>query len=110
MADTLHPLDIRCDAPPFPVVGACRRLGFRSPLDVRWCRLSHFLAARSSRPSAPPGAQVLDTKPAQEETTCTCGEPLPKLEEYAITFVLERVADYRLGQCRRCGTMFWEEG
>ena len=109
MADTLHPLDIRCDAPPFPVVGACQRLGFRSPLDVRWCRLSRFLAARSSRPGTPPGAQVFDTKPAQE-TTCTCGEPLPKLEKYAITFVLEKVVDYRLGQCRRCGTMFWEEG
>jgi hypothetical protein len=35
---------------------------------------------------------------------------LPKLEKYAITFVLEKVADYLLGQCRRCGTLFWEEG
>ena len=109
MAGTLRPLDLRWDAHPFPVVGACRRLGFRSPLDVRWCRLSHFPAARSSRPSTPPGAQGFDTKPAPE-TTCTCGAPLPRLEEYAITFVLEKVADYRLGQCRRCGTMFWEEG
>jgi hypothetical protein len=109
MADTLHPLDIRCDAPPFPVVGACQKVGFRSPLDARWYRLSHFLAARSSRPSTPAGAQVFDTKLAQE-TTCTCGEPLPKQEKYAITFVLEKVADYLLGQCRRCGTMFWEEG
>ena len=109
MAGTLRPLDLSWDAPPFPVVGACHRLGFRSPLDVRWCRLNHFLAARSSRPSTPPGAQVFDTKPAPE-TTCTCGEPLPRLEKYAITFVLEKVADYRLGQCRRCGTMFWEEG
>ena len=109
MAGTLRPLDIRCDAPPSPVVGACQRLGFRSPPDVRWCRLSHFLAARSSRPSTPAAAQVFDTKPAQE-TSCTCDEPLPKLEQYAITFVLEKVADYRLGECRRCGTMFWEEG
>jgi len=109
MADKLHPLDIRCDAPPFPVVGACQKVGFHSPLDVRWYRLSHFLAARSSRPSTPAGAQVFDTKPAQK-TTCTCDEPLPKLEQYAITFVLEKVADYRLGQCRRYGTMFWEEG
>ena len=109
MAGTLHPLESRCDAPPFPVVRACQRPGFRSPLDVRWCRLSHFLAARSSRPSTPAGAQVFDTKPTRE-TTCTCDEPLPKLEQYAITFVLEKVADYRLGQCRRCGTMFWEEG
>jgi hypothetical protein len=109
MAGTLHPLDIYCDAPPFPVVGACQRLGFRSPLDVRWCRLSDFLAARSGRPSTPPGAQGFNTQPAQE-TTCTCGESLPRLEQYAITFVLEKVADYRLGECRRCGTMFWEEG
>ena len=109
MAGTLHPLESRCDAPRFPVVGACQRLGFRSPLDVRWCRLSHFLAARSRRPSTPPRAEVFDTKPARRKT-CTCGAPLPRLEEYAITFVLEKVADYRLGQCRRCGTMFWEEG
>ena len=109
MADTLPPLDIRCDAPPFPVVGACQKVGFRSLLDVGWYRLSHFLATRSSRPSTLPGAQVFDTKPAQE-TTCTCGEPLPKLEKYAVTMVLEKVADYRLGRCRRCGTIFWEEG
>jgi hypothetical protein len=55
------------------------------------------------------GAQVFDTKPARRKT-CTCGEPLPRLEKYAITFVFEKVADYRLGQCRRCATMFWEEG
>jgi hypothetical protein len=109
MAGPLHPLDIDCDAPPFPVVGACQKVGFRSPLDVRWCRLSHFLAGRSGRPSTRRGAQVFDTKPARRKT-CTCGEPLPGLEKYAITFVLEKVADYRLGQCRRCGTMFWEEG
>jgi hypothetical protein len=74
------------------VVGACQKVGFRSPLDVRWCRLSHFLAARSSRLNSRRGAQVFE------------------LEKYAITFVLEKVADYLLGQCRRCGTMFWEEG
>ena len=109
MAGTLHPLESRCDAPPFPVVGACQKVGFRSPLDVRWYRLSHFLAARSSRPSTPPGAEVFDTRPTRRKT-CTCGEPLPRLEKYAITFVFEKVADYLLGQCRRCGTMFWEEG
>ena len=109
MAGTLHPLESRCDAPPFPVVGACQRLGFRSPLDVRWLRLSHFLAERHSRPNTRRGAEVYDTRPTRRQP-CTCGEPLPRLEKYAITFVLEKVADYRLGQCRRCGTMFWEEG
>jgi hypothetical protein len=108
MAGPLQPLDIRCDAPPFPVVGACQKVGFRSPLDVRWCRLSHFLAERSGRPNTRRGAQGFATKPAREKT-CTCGEPLPRLEKYAITFVLEKVADYLLGQCRRCGTMSWEE-
>jgi hypothetical protein len=109
MAGPLHPPGFRCDAPPSPVVGACQRLGFRSPLDVRWCRLSHFLAERSGRPGTQPGTQVFDTKPAGRKT-CTCGEPLPRLEKYAITFILEKVADYLLGQCRRCGTIFWEEG
>jgi hypothetical protein len=35
---------------------------------------------------------------------------MPAVERYAITFVLEKVADYLLGQCRRCGTIFWGEG
>jgi hypothetical protein len=52
---------------------------------------------------------VIATGPP-DPTTCTCGEPIPALDPYAITFAFERVADYLLGQCRRCGMMFWDEG
>ena len=36
----LGPLEVMCDAPSYKVVQACRRVGVRSPEDVRWCRLS----------------------------------------------------------------------
>jgi len=36
-------LEICCDAPPYGIVRACAKCGFASPLDVRWCRLSHFV-------------------------------------------------------------------
>jgi hypothetical protein len=42
--------------------------------------------------------------------TCACGHPIPTVDKYAITLVLEKVADYLLGQCRRCGSIFWAEG
>ena len=38
------------------------------------------------------------------EKTCTCGEALPMLENYAFTLACVKVLDYRLGQCRRCRT------
>jgi hypothetical protein len=44
------------------------------------------------------------------EKTCTCGRPLPVLAKYSFTFASEEVGTYFLGQCHRCGTMFWEEG
>jgi hypothetical protein len=91
------------------VVRACQRLGFQSPLDARWCRLSHILTESIPTPDAQGGPAVLATgRPGR--MTCTCGEPIPGVDKYAITFVLEKVGDYLLGQCRRCGTIFWAEG
>lgn len=105
MAD---PLEIRCDAPPFTVVKACEQVGFHAPLDVRWCRMRRFLAGRNLPSNRQFGPAVLAACPAG--VACTCGEPLPELRKYAVTFVFDRVADYLLGQCRRCRTIFWEEG
>jgi hypothetical protein len=99
----------RCDAPPYSVVKACQRLGFRSPLDVRWCRLDQ---ARNALPERSGGLQawmLLFWGNEPREKTCSCGQPLPVLERYTFTFRSGRAADYFLGQCRRCRTIFWEE-
>jgi hypothetical protein len=109
MSNSLGPLEICCDAPPFDVVRACGRLGFHSPLDVRWCRMSHFLADKGG----PFGSCLWEwvfAAVGSREKPCTCGEPLPTLEQYAITLACNQVADYLLGQCPLCRTIFWEEG
>lgn len=108
----LGPIDITCDAPPYLVVQACESLGFRSPLDVGWWRLSHFLTEHRHRQS------ILGLAPwkwffrqsLSKEDTCSCGESLPTLEAYSFIFVSHTVAEYQLGQCRKCGTIFWEKG
>jgi hypothetical protein len=87
MSEELGPIDIVCDAPPYPVVRACQRLGFRDPQDVRWCRANHFAAPRS----------------------CACGQTLPPLESYTFTFVTGNQASYLLAQCRRCQSIYWEK-
>jgi hypothetical protein len=45
-----------------------------------------------------------------DEKTCSCGEKLPPLECVTFTFSTGREEAYLLGQCPRCGTVFWEEG
>ena len=45
MPSRLGPIDIDCDAPNYPIVKACERLGMYCPEDVRWCRMSHYLSA-----------------------------------------------------------------
>jgi hypothetical protein len=108
MPDQLGPIEVCCDAPPYAVVEACERLGFQSPLDVRWCQVSHFLPGRE-------GAGVLRSWKAlfglgrAKEGSCPCGEPLPVLDKYAFFFRSGKEADYFLGQCRCCRTVFWED-
>jgi hypothetical protein len=104
------PFEICCDAPPYGIVRACARCGLRSPLDVRWCRLSHFVAGGGQREGGF-GMRLWrwlfgGRKPP---TTCTCGQPLPGLKHYGFIFRSEKVGDYLLGQCRRCRTVFWDE-
>jgi hypothetical protein len=103
--------EICCDAPPYAVVRACKGCGFRSPLDVRWCRMTHFLNGEGHCK----GIIVLrlwhwlfGTRKAKKKT-CTCGQPLPALKKYGFTFLSKKVGDYFMGQCRRCRTVFWDE-
>jgi hypothetical protein len=111
MASEFEPTDIHCDAPPYSVVRACQKLGFRAPLDVRWHRMSHFLHERANSLAAASLPWKILFGPGEEAIqACTCGHPLPVLEKYAFTFISERQAEYLLGQCSRCRTIFWDEG
>jgi hypothetical protein len=112
MSSQLGPIEINCDAPSYPIVQACECLDLRNPLDVRWCQLSHFVAERAEQlgvPTLRPWKWFFQKGPGNQ-VTCSCGEQLPQIDTYTFTFVSERVADYQLGQCPRCGTIFWEEG
>jgi hypothetical protein len=111
MAKRLGPLEVNCDAPPYSIVRACRRIGIHSPEDVRWFRLSQYLNQQ-------PGWQ--DLLHGQKwkaflglnrtgETACSCGHKLPGLEKATFTFNTGREVSYYVGQCLRCRTIFWED-
>ena len=111
MAQSLGPVDIYCDSPPYPIVQACNRIGLQRPEDVRWCRMSHFLSGHDGR------GEVIGMMAWKSllgigrprELTCDCGHPLPTLERCTFTFITGREASYMIGQCSRCLTVFWED-
>jgi hypothetical protein len=110
MSSRFEPQESDCDAPPYRTVRACQGLGFESPLDVRWCRLGHFLAGPGDRSGISPlraWAWLIGRKPPGK--ICVCGDPLPALDHYTFTFRSAQQAHYLLGQCRRCYTIFWDE-
>ncbi len=111
MFSHLGPIDFDCDAPPYAVVAACAGLGFQSPLDVRWCRLTPFLK-NLCEPGGVLGSHAwkwLFGSNQPPEPTCTCGQLLPLMGLYTFTFASKKECHYLLGQCCRCRTMFWEE-
>jgi hypothetical protein len=111
MADRLGPIEIECDAPPYSVVRACHRIGLQNPEDVCWYRFPNFLNGHFGRR----GIFQVQTWRAflgmntPENLTCTCGQSLPKLEKYTFTYISGREAEYFVGQCSRCQTIFWDE-
>jgi hypothetical protein len=105
------PIEITCDAPPYRIVRACGLVGFRSPLDVRWCRMSGF-----RRDQADPKGTTSDFPwmaalglVGLREPTCACGDELPALTRFEFRRHGQTVGAFLLGQCPGCGTMFWEE-
>src|SRR5689334_4778315 len=98
MATRLGPLEITCDAPPYPVVRACQRLGVQTPEDVRWCRLSSFLHGGSSRvPIFNFNAWKVFLGAAPPGLSCTCGQELPTPECYKFTFLHGDSKYYQIG-------------
>jgi len=110
MSEKLGPIEIECDAPPYPVVRAGSRVGLVCPEDVRWFRMSRFLANQE-------GLQDIFRSPFWKlflgarvgKRACTCGHDLPSLERYTFTFRTGRQASYLIGQCIGCRTVYWEE-
>jgi hypothetical protein len=106
----LGPLEIHCEAPPYGMVRACEDAGFLSPLDVPWRQLRSVLTGEEHDDSRP-GLKLwrrLFGKSKLPSANCHCGEPLPELKSYAVTFKSNWVGDYRLVQCSRCRTIFWD--
>lgn len=102
--------ELYCDAPPYSIVRACRMIGFSRPEDVRWSRLSHFRKGQYRRLDlfSLRTWKLLLGMAESNDSHCTCGQELPRLERYTFTCVSGRQVDYFLGQCRRCGSVYWE--
>jgi hypothetical protein len=109
MASQLGPIEINCDAPSYPIVEACRLIGFSNPEDVRWCRLSHLGNERSWWEKLFHPHWLILGERSSEAQQCVCGAHLPALEKHTfLTFTHSRFT-YVLGQCLHCHTVFWEE-
>ena len=108
MAQQLGPIEICCDAPPYPVVRACRRLGFRDPEDVAWHRLG--APADGPRPGTLQAVIAVLTFARPSWARCACGDDLPVLEPCAFARGDGHTEYYRIGQCHRCRTISWVEG
>jgi hypothetical protein len=101
-------VDIWCDAPDYPMVHACRRLGFARPLDVPWYNLH--------RHSSPPRRGLFRSlirlffgHCAAEMPRCRCGARMPPLDLCAFMYAAGHEDRYRLGQCQRCHAIYWKE-
>jgi hypothetical protein len=104
-------IEIECDAPVYPIVRACRLLGFRTPEDVRWYRVSGTQRPQSTRIGWI-GFKFMRSffgKVAPKSPTCICGHPSPKTKTYAFTLFTGAKVRLMLGQCERCKTISWRE-
>jgi len=105
------PVTICCDAPPYPIVRVCRKLGFHAPEDVRWCHVTHAQQGTEKQPawSLLRVVKAFFQGRVSGPDGFTCRSQLPKL--HMCTFIMRsgKETTLLLGQCRRCSTMFWQE-
>jgi hypothetical protein len=112
MAESLGPIAIDCDAPPYSIVQACHRIGIHSAEDVRWSRIAR---AAGDLPwwqkwfSPRAWTRILGMNQRGVDV-CVCGAPLPLRERYTFLFITGEKRTYLLGQCPHCSTIFWEDG
>jgi hypothetical protein len=110
MENKLGPIEINCDAPSYAIVRACRRLGLRDPEDAAWYKLSQYVHGRyGHREGSLQALKALLGFPGPPLDHCLCGNPLPLMESCTFTLQSGREETYRIGQCVRCRTVFWEE-
>ena len=93
----LGPLEIECDAPPYPIVQACNAIGVVKPEDVRWVSISAF--AKSKKDAS-----------KKEKELCYCLEKLPVPAKFNFTYAHGAVHSYSVGQCQKCKTVYWSHG
>jgi hypothetical protein len=113
MSNQLGPLEVICDAPPYPIVQACNAIGIEIPEDVRWTRMSHYLDPTDEtveRGGDRSVWQKLLHPVGGREHLCNCAEKLPKLAKYRFTYSSGDEVTYSVGQCPKCHTVYWEEG
>jgi hypothetical protein len=108
----LGPIEVCCDAPPYRIVRTSRDLGIRRPEDVRWLRLSAF---QSRTPAPARGVVALVVRlfrgaPVHSGLNCTCGAAVPELSTSLVLIEGSESGSFRLGQCPRCRTVFWDFG
>jgi hypothetical protein len=108
MATELESLVTDCDAPAYAIVDACGQLGFRTPLDVRWCQSPLVNQQPAHRAHVALWKRFFGIGSATEPT-CSCGHRLPRLERCTFILPTQQVVNYLLGQCPRCRTIFWHE-
>jgi len=102
-------IDLDCDAPGYAVVRACKSVGIEKPEDVRWCHWTRRAIRRRAGWFHVRNWKSLFRRPATDHTRCACGQALPGLEECLFSCGGGEAVTYLLGQCSRCGTVFWRE-
>ena len=73
-------MEIVCDAPAYPIVVACKRIGLDRPEDVRWLKMDHYLNGQqrwSERLRRQPiksllGSAIPTRPPAPALPSCPC--------------------------------------
>jgi hypothetical protein len=104
--------DMDCDAPPYPIIRACRKLGFQTPEDVRWCRRQRGAAQPTAgwKLLAPRLWDLLlgRRKATARPAGCSCAQRPPALHRCTFTMSSGREVGYMIGQCPRCRTIVWE--
>jgi hypothetical protein len=86
-------------------------IGFKSPEDVRWSRLSQAISEHTD------GREGIKDRSWRsvlgmsqpENRNCTCGQRLPLLEQYTFTLISGKQTSYLIGQCGHCLAMYWQE-
>ena len=109
MKKQLGPVEIVCDAPPYPIVKACKVIGLQDPEDVRWNRLSNLMGGNNGDESSSGSLwKLLVPGRSSRQAQCVCGATLPGMEEYIFTFARHGDLHLLLGQCPKCRTIVWE--